>query len=317
MNYLLLDGNSIGRAANSSKTKLFSGEQETQAIYGFLRTLHKFAKTFKHHKPIVLWDGNAQWRKDIFPDYKANRKNLSSAQESDKKSYDSQKNLIYEAIKYLGVESLIDYSAEADDIAGFLSKRLTGKIVLITGDRDWQQLVNENVVWIDHRTDKMCNSKNFKEITGFDDPMQFLEAKCLSGDTSDNIPGVGGFGGKAIKEFFENFGTVEEFISCAKNGEHIILKSGKLLPSLFTALANNETPKSSKKYGTLPPMIEGYQRNLKLMKLGDDYLPKILKSKDNFFDREKFKEFCENLLFNSIIDQLDDWQSTFGEKQWL
>ena len=317
MNYLLLDGNSIGRAANSSKTKLFSGEQETQAIYGFLRTLHKFAKTFKHYKPIVLWDGNAQWRKDIFPDYKANRKNLSSAQESDKKSYDSQKNLIYEAIKYLGVESLIDYSAEADDIAGFLSKRLTGKIVLITGDRDWQQLVNENVVWIDHRTDKMCNSKNFKEITGFDDPMQFLEAKCLSGDTSDNIPGVGGFGDKAIKEFFENFDTVEEFISCAKNGEHIILKSGKPLPSLFTALANNETPKSSKKYGTLPPMIEGYQRNLKLMKLGDDYLPKILKSKDNFFDREKFKEFCENLLFNSIIDQLDDWQSTFGEKQWL
>ena len=74
--FVLIDGNAIGYAQQLGMTRLSIGDQATHAIYGFLIALRKVAMPNSNERiPIVLWDGSAAWRKEICPDYKANRRN--------------------------------------------------------------------------------------------------------------------------------------------------------------------------------------------------------------------------------------------------
>ena len=70
----LIDGNSVGHAAHRA-TKLRSGDMETQAVFGMLRSIRDMKVERPNFEPIVLWDGRAQWRFDLHPEYKSNRDN--------------------------------------------------------------------------------------------------------------------------------------------------------------------------------------------------------------------------------------------------
>lgn len=306
MKYLLIDGNSVGRAAhNSSKLTIGDGE-EVQAIYGMLRTLQALLKDKPNTKPIVLWDGRAQWRYDLFPLYKGNRSD-NPQKIVDNATYYVQQAQIKEALTYLGISQIRDKNAEADDLAGYFSRKLAqndNQITLITGDKDWQQLITKNVDWVDHRTHgAVVSAFNFKEVTGFSNVNQFIEAKCLTGDSSDNIPGVGGIGDKGVVEFLEKYESVNGFLKVANDARFS-------LPKAHRRFADNDTPKDSTKFGKMLPMQDAFKRNMKLMRLAD-YAP----NKSNLelmggqltYNQDAFIQFCEDRLFKSILIQLDNW----------
>lgn len=309
--YLLIDGNSLGFAAQSS-SKLTVGDEEVQAIFGFLRSLQKVLKSYPNYTPICLWDGRAKWRFDLFPLYKDGRESTPE-KVAERDAYRAQKPKISEALGYLGVRQITDPNAEADDLAGYFAKKLGeahpgNHIVMISGDQDWCQLVTPNVSWHDIRSDRKCDHFNFGEFTGFKSTKQFVEAKCMTGDSSDNIPGIGGIGDKGVVEFLEKYNSVDNFL---KN-----FNPKEKHPAAHKRFAFNEAPASSKKFGEMLPMRDAFNRNLKLMSLSD-YKPNksTLVIKNGNFELKEFREFLEDHLFKSIIAQLHDWVIPFQKLQ--
>lgn len=311
MNYLLIDGNAIGFAAQDAK-KLTIGDEEVQAVYGFIRSIQKILRSYPNYKPIILWDGKAKWRFELFPLYKGNRE-TTPEKVATREAYRSQKPKIMQAMTSLGVMQILDPNAEADDLAGYFARKLSqasehNQIVLITGDRDWCQLVDKNVSWRDTRSDARCDHSNFEEFTKFKTPELFLEAKCIVGDTSDNVPGIGGIGKDTVGEFLNRYASIDGFLKEMSEPATRLKK----LPAAHQRLLDNGSPKASSKYGAMAPMQDAYKRNMELMQL-DGYFPKKseLKIVNGKFELNKFTAFCEDMLFRSILIQMNTWITPF------
>lgn len=312
MKYLIIDSNGVGYGAQDAR-KLYVGGKEVQATFGFVRTMRKILKKYPDHKPICLWDSRAQWRYDLFPLYKGNR-NVDEKRIAEKEAYQSQKPDIEKALTALGVDQVMAHGAEADDLAGFFSRSLgknpENEIVLIASDKDWCQLVDTNVSWYCPRTDRHCNYSNFEEFTGFDTPARFVDAKSLTGDGSDNIPGVGGIGDKGVADFLDKYDSVKHFMTSNQKG----LLPEKL-PAAWRRLADNKAPNDSKKYGVMEPAFKAFVRNKKLMNLMNDWKPAkkdfVMTSGD--WNSANFQELCEDLSFNTILTQFRTWVVPFRE----
>ena len=294
---LIIDGNSLGYAAQHA-TKLSSGGMETQAVFGSMKTMRDLKATYRDFTPVVLWDGQAKWRYDIHPTYKANRTD-DPKKVAVKESYYLQRKYIKQCYEALGIKQMTATTHEADDLAGILVAMLssdpTNEIVLITGDKDWLQLVRPNVTWRDVRDDsRIVTVKNFFDKTGYKTPYAFLQGKALQGDSSDSIPGVGGIGEIGAAEFLAEFESVRNFLQMCDSGEFKPVKKAHLrLCSAEGRMA--------------------FGRNLQLMQLLKVQAPRkedteILKGK---FDPERFKALCEELAFGSILSSLPVFMSIF------
>ncbi len=148
---ILVDANSIGYAAQHA-IKLYSGSMQTQAVFSFIKTMRELRQRYPHAGMVVLWDGRAEWRFEREPSYKSNRKSDPRMQQ-EHDAYKAQCPFIKRALKALGIKQMTSAIHEADDLAGILVQRFASdpnnRILLITGDRDWLQLVKPNVSWRD------------------------------------------------------------------------------------------------------------------------------------------------------------------------
>lgn len=297
-NTLLIDGNAIGYAAQQA-VRLSTGGMETQAAYGMIKTMRELRQSHPHYAPFVLWDGRADWRFKLHPDYKGNRRDTPD-KVAMKDSYAAQKPYIERLLRHLGVRQATCFSAEADDLAGYFAPILSknGKVGLITGDQDWLQLVGTNVWWKDPRYDaKFVDANNFYDKTGCLSPFAFLETKILMGDTSDCIPGVGGLGEKGAPEFIAEFGSVRQFWQRCDSGDF--------------------KPRLKKHIGLASP--EGraiYKRNFQMMQLLRVAPPQKSDMKIDLgaYNQEEFANVCEELAFASILKNLDEFTSHFAPR---
>lgn len=312
--FLLIDGNNIGYAAQSMKP-LRVGDQPTQAIYGSLRAIRLTISHYPQLTPIVLWDGQS-WRKNVFDAYKANRDKEpvtkhEIAQAKGREEYKGQKRLIVRSLKLLGVRQMIADNLEADDLVGILVRRYaeTKKIMMISGDKDWIQLVRKNVGWFDPMNDLRITAGTLSEKLGYmkkdkagvetwrgvPSARAWLEIKCLQGDSSDNIPGVGGIGEKGAIELLLKYGSVASFMNQA-NTEKLDL------------------PKKLLDFATDPEKAVAFQRNLALMDLCcPTRMPKPVNMRviHQPLDRAAFQTFCGELAFVSFLKDLDGWLAPF------
>lgn len=307
---ILIDSNSIGFAAQNG-TRLTVGDYEVQAAFGFIRTVRSAMMMFPNSTPICLWDGKADWRYSIFPGYK-DRIGHDEKMDKMRESYTKQVPDIKRMMLALGVRQARSENMEADDLAAIYSKKLSNagkEVVLLTGDKDWLQLVNKFVSWREHRAERArtITLKGFVAETGCPDSDAFVQVKALTGDNSDTIPGVGGIGEKGAPDFLMQYESVENFFKLADEG-----KLGKV-GAVLQRFADNGSPKDSKKYGKMLPMRDAYYRNLKLMDLEskDRPEPKNLKMVKSSFNESKFRELCEELSFNSILRNFSDWVQPF------
>ncbi|PLC44481.1 5'-3' exonuclease [Ralstonia pickettii] len=296
---LLIDGNSIGYACHSG-TKLTAGGMQTQAVFGFVRVMRELRREYPKHTPMVLWDGRAEWRFQLHPLYKSNRDN-DPKKVAMKEAYAQQRPYIARALKHLGVRQVTALKHEADDMAGYFVAELTknpdNEIVLITGDEDWIQLVRRNVTWRDMRNDdKKVSLANLFDKTGYKTPYAFLEGKCLQGDTSDVISGVGKIGEKGAPEFLAEFGSVREFWRRVDAGE---------FKPKYVAHKNLASPEGRKIFA----------RNLKLMQLLKVHKPakEDMRVEIGKVDDDAFQALCEELAFASILKNVPLFTSIFKQ----
>lgn len=303
---ILVDGNSIAHA-NHNASVLTVGDFQTQAIFGFLKSLRLLmSRTTGSKELIVLWDGKAQWRIDLYPAYKGNRAPLDAKQEAQKEAFRRQTPFIEKAVSMLGVRQVRSPLLEADDLAGFYTRMLTAKgikVTMVSGDRDWITLVDENVSWFDPIRDRWVTTENFLEFTGFFTADAYVQGKALQGDTSDNIDGLAGMGEKGAQLFLAQWKDVNEFFRKVDSGEHVPAqrkdkKAKSLHPEQILASPEGRAM---------------FERNIKLMDLRLSRTPapgEVIVNKGTK-DPNGFIRLCERLAFMSILRERHDFLRQF------
>jgi DNA polymerase-1 len=158
------------------------------------------------------WSGSS-YRKEIFPEYKANRKELVEKQteeekEKARKFFDEYERVLEALDKHPRIKLFRYKGVEADDIAAYIVSRLADygykQAWLISSDRDWDLLVGPNVSRFSYVTRKEHTLDTWDyPVT----PEHYISYKVLVGDTGDNIPGVQGVGPKRAAALIEQYGS--------------------------------------------------------------------------------------------------------------
>lgn len=311
---VILDLNSIAHAAHRG-TILKAGDQEVQAIYNSLKTIRSIRVRHPNATIVGLWDGRS-WRRDQSTVYKANREDTPEKVE-ERRRYKTQTPFLRKGLRLLGVPQLFAANLEADDLAGFLARKYVERgdaVRLVTGDQDWLQLIDNRVVWEDHRDEaKKVSTRSFQEWTGCSDTTQFVQLKALGGDTSDNLPGVGGVGEVNGRLILKVWGRVEAFLADKTPEATWDLKAPQKL-NKAGVMVTPGFPKCLKDFhANKTGGHEKFYHNVLMMDLSSPFIPQpermtLLKGE---LDAGQFKSMCHELAFSSIYR--DDAFVTFIE----
>ncbi len=208
MKLLLIDGNNIlFRAFYAIRMLTNKKGQHTNAITGFMNTYLRLIKEEQPDYIAAAFDtGSPTFRHKMYDEYKGTRNKAPD-------ELIEQMPVIRELLKALGVAIIEKDGYEADDIIGTLSRAAAEKdmeCVIMTGDRDSFQLINEHVTvrYPSTKGDVMYTPEKIGEVYGVT-PREMLEVKALMGDSSDNIPGVAGVGEKTALSLIQKYHTVE------------------------------------------------------------------------------------------------------------
>lgn len=182
--------------------------------YEFERTIDSIANSYNCHKIIVAADqGSSSYRKNIYPEYKADRKEKYKDQtEEEKLQHEEFFDEFAKALELCEASKVVlRYpGVEADDIAAHICKNHEGYgldyIWLLSSDRDWSLLVNYYISQFSWRTRKEITLQNWDEH--YEVPIDdYISMKCLQGDKGDNIPGIPGIGPKRAADLISKYGS--------------------------------------------------------------------------------------------------------------
>jgi DNA polymerase I len=209
----LIDGsNQMYRAYHAIRGLTGPDGRSTNAVYGFVTMLRKL---LTDHKPAYIAAAfdvrGATFRSQLAADYKATR----SAMPDD---LAEQIAWVHEACAALGVPVYTAEGFEADDVIGTFAHTAASRgfdVAIVTGDKDFFQLVNENIRVFNPRDEgAWFNDAGVKEKFGVA-PAQVVDVLALMGDTSDNVAGVPGIGEKGAIELIGTFGSLDQLLARA------------------------------------------------------------------------------------------------------
>lgn len=237
---VIIDGNSLVNRAYFALPPLATSKGKIyNAVYGFVNILTRLITEYQPSHLVVAFDaGRKNFRHEMYAEYKGTRKGMPP-------ELAEQMQPLKDCLKAMNIKIVEQPGIEADDIIGTLSKRFTLPCVIVTGDKDCLQLINDkNEVWLTkHGISDIVsmNERHLREEMNLT-PSQVIDLKGLMGDASDNIPGVAGVGEKTAKNLLELYSTVEGVY------ENIDNISGKLKEKLQ---ADKEMAFLSKKLATI------------------------------------------------------------------
>ena len=203
----LIDGTAyIYRAYHAIRGLSNSKGLPTNAVFGFTRMLLKLVEDKKPEYVVMLFDSKGPtFRHEMYEEYKANRPPMPE-------DMSVQIPYIKDVTKGFNIPVIEMPGYEADDLIGTIARRTEAagfSPVMVTGDKDFFQLVTDKAIVWDPMKEKTTDMTAIKERFGVQ-PHQMIDVMGLSGDTSDNIPGVPGIGPKTAQSLIQNFGTMEQ-----------------------------------------------------------------------------------------------------------
>ncbi len=234
---------------------LNSKGENTSSVFGFVNYLNKILEEKKPDFIAVVFDTiQPTFRHKAYPEYKANRLKMPE-------DMSAMMEKLKEVVRAFNVPVLELPGFEADDVMGTLAKRAEKEKVdtfLVTSDKDFMQLVSSSVKI--YRPGKGGNDDEVVDESGVMEkfgvpPDQVIEILGLTGDQSDNVPGVPGVGPKTAEPLVQKYGTIENLLS------HLDEIPQKGLREKLTA--NKELALLSKKLVTIeinaPVLIDFHQ----------------------------------------------------------
>jgi DNA polymerase-1 len=202
----LIDGTAyIHRAYHAIRGLTNSKGLPTNAVFGFTRILLKLMEDRRPNYVAMVFDSKGPtFRHKIYTPYKANRPPMPE-------DMAVQIPYIKEVVEAFNLPVIEMSGFEADDLIGTLARMAEKKgysVVMVTGDKDFMQLVTERAAIWDPMKDSAIDIKHIRQKYGIE-PLQMIEVQGLSGDTADNIPGVPGIGPKTALELIKKFGDMD------------------------------------------------------------------------------------------------------------
>lgn len=255
--------------------------ESTNALYGFIRSVLKLFKDFQPQHLVAVFDGprNAHKRVAIYPEYKAHR----SAMPPD---------LLYqihwaqEFCAHIGIPLLNIPEVEADDTMGAVAKWAVKEnlsVFLCTSDKDMCQLVNDKIKILNTHKDNLVLGPKEVETQFGVPPEKMLDFLAIVGDSSDNIPGIAGFGPKTAASLLNQFGSLdyllahpEEIPGKGKQEAIVTYKEKALISRQLAAIDLSVNIPLSLDFYTLKPA-----------------------------DSPRLKAFYSNMSFNSLIKEME------------
>lgn len=193
--------------------RINSKGMDTSAIMGFMNSLLDVIKRERPDHLAVCFDkGGSADRVEMFEAYKANR---DATPEAIKIAVP----YIQEILKAMHIPIMVKEGYEADDVIGTLSKQAEKegyKTFMVTPDKDFAQLVSENIFMYKPRFGGGYDIWGVPEVQAkfeVTDPLQVIDFLGMMGDSSDNIPGLPGVGEKTAKKFLATYGSMENLLA--------------------------------------------------------------------------------------------------------
>ena len=263
----LVDGSSyLYRAFHALPNLTNSRGEPTGALLGVANMLKRLLKEHEPEHIAVVFDAKGPtFRHELYPEYKANRPPMPAELRQQVES-------ILDFTRILGLPLLQVEGVEADDVIGTLARSAEEagmNCVISTGDKDMAQLVSDRTTLTNTMTSTDMDRAGVKEK--FDvTPEQIVDFLALTGDKSDNIPGVEKCGPKTAAKWLGKWGSLDEVISHAdevggKIGEYLRASLGQLPLSRDLATIRREL------------VLDDSPRDLKRGAVDDKHLAKVLK----------------------------------------
>ncbi len=183
----------------------------TNATLGFANMLQKVLREERPDYVVVVWDSpGPKRRKQLYPEYKAKR-------DATPEPLIAQLPHIRQLVQAYGLAAVEYEGEEADDVIATLARKADAAgldVSIISTDRDFMQLVSERVTLVDTMRDRDYGPGEVEERFGVP-PARMLDLRALTGDSSDNIPGVRGIGQKTAAQLIEKYETLENVLEHA------------------------------------------------------------------------------------------------------
>ena len=240
---ILVDGSGyLYRAFHALPPLTTSKGEPTGAVLGVLNMLNKMIKEEAPDRIAVVFDAPGRtFRDDLFDQYKAHRAPMPD-------DLRAQVQPLFDTVAAMGLPLLRVTGVEADDVIGTLAKQGANagfKVLISTGDKDMAQLVGPNIELLNTmsntRLDRIGVKAKFDVF-----PEQIIDYLALTGDASDNIPGITSVGPKTAAKWLNQFQTLDSLIAHAaeisgKVGENLrnelpMLELSRKLATIDTTL---------------------------------------------------------------------------------
>lgn len=254
--------------------------ESTNALYGFARSLLKLEKDFHPTHIVAVFDGphGGKKREAIFANYKAHR----TATPPD---------LIYQIewakqlCELMGIPHLDVPEVEADDTMGSVAvwaEKVAEIVYLCTSDKDLCQFVNDKILILNtHKENQILRAADVEEVHGVP-PNQIIDYLAITGDSSDNIPGLSGFGPKTAAALLKAHGSLDFIL------EHPDVVGGK---KRETIIQQAEMARLSRKLVTIDTQVK-FPQNTDFFKIKPVKIAPL-------------KDFYAKMNFNTLIRELD------------
>jgi len=226
-NTVIIDGPYLSHRSYDAPYNLFRSDgQKVTQIHSFLRSLILLNKKFQPERIAVAWEshGTQQWRRVILPSYKSSRHKISD-------EFITQQEDLKEILHKLNIEQFSAPGNEADDVIAALTENYPKPIAIHTTDKDIMQLLNDKIrVW----DGKKLLGPDFVEKRYGVSPERLRLLLSITGDASDDIPGISGVGPVKAKKILDsllglNTELFEVLESLGKERAEIISRNLKLI----------------------------------------------------------------------------------------
>ena len=185
--------------------------QPTHAVFGVVNMLRSLIREVQPEYLAMVMDAKGKtFRHEMYPQYKANRPPMPD-------DLRVQLGYLLEIIPAMGLPLVSVPGIEADDVIGTLATRAVRqgyRVMIISSDKDLAQLVNERVVMVDTMKNSTLDPDGVMAKFGVP-PERIIDLLALTGDTSDNVPGIPRVGPKTAAKWLAEYGSLDELVARA------------------------------------------------------------------------------------------------------